>query len=142
LVDFKKTSFLIYLSLIVLYGFLSPDVKEVCIKNTCIRVVVASTELERQKGLMFRHSLPEDEGMLFVFEEEKIHAFWMKNMQFPLDIIWIDAAKRIVDIYKNALPCQDTCEALTPQVPARFVLEVNAGFVEENKIKAGDILDF
>ena len=91
---------------------------------------------------MFRKYLPEDRGMLFVFEEEKIHSFWMKNMLFPLDIIWMDNHKRIVDIYKEALPCKDLCKTITPKAQAKFVLEVNSGFVEKNQLKIGDSVGF
>ncbi len=91
---------------------------------------------------MYRKSLPQDKGMLFVFEKEKIHPFWMKNMRFPLDIIWLDANKKIVDIYQNAQPCKETCDSIIPKSAATFVLEVNAGFVEKNKIKVGDRFEF
>jgi uncharacterized membrane protein (UPF0127 family) len=91
---------------------------------------------------MYRNKLPQNKGMLFVFQEEQIHAFWMKNMRFPLDIIWADADKRIVDIRENALPCQESCPHIVPEFPAKFVLEVNAGFVENNNIQVGDKLEF
>jgi len=80
--------------------------------------------------------------MLFIFEKESLHSFWMKNMRFPLDIIWIDKDKKIVDIYKFALPCKDICKTITPSLKAKFVLEVNAGFVEKNNLKIGERLDF
>jgi uncharacterized membrane protein (UPF0127 family) len=91
---------------------------------------------------MYRNKLLQNRGMLFVFEEEKIHTFWMKNMRFPLDIIWIDSDKKIVEIYKDAQPCKETCDSIIPKSRAKFVLEVNAGFVEKYKIKAGDKLEF
>lgn len=80
--------------------------------------------------------------MLFVFEKEEVQSFWMKNMKFPLDIIWIDKDKRIVDIKINVLPCNGSCAGLMPQAKAQYVLEVNAGFTEKNRVKVGDRVDF
>lgn len=120
-----------------------PPIKEVCFQNICAQVEIADTESKRQLGLMFRKSLPENQGMLFIFEREDRYNFWMKNMQIPLDILWIDQDKRIVDIKTNVLPCKESpCEGLTPNANARYVLEVNAGFVEKNKVRAGDRVDF
>ena len=116
--------------------------KKVCIKDFCIQTELAATEKSRERGLMFRKSMPEDRGMLFVFEKEARLSFWMKNTRFPLDIIWIDQNKKIVDIYEYALPCKDVCKTITPQANAQFVLEVNAGFAEKHGIKVGDSLNF
>ncbi|MFH0826328.1 MAG: DUF192 domain-containing protein [Candidatus Omnitrophota bacterium] len=137
----KPTAFL-YLLLFILYASLSADAKEVCIKEACVVAEVALTDLEKQQGLMERETLAQDQGMLFEFEEEKVHAFWMKNMRFPLDIIWADADKRIVDIHENVPPCEAACPNIVPKAPARFVLEVPSGFVEKNKIQVGDSLEF
>lgn len=71
---------------------------------------------------------------------ETTYSFWMKNIQFPLDIIWIGRNKKIVDIYPGALPCEDICKGITPAAAAKFVLEVNSGFAEKNNIKVGDVL--
>lgn len=132
----------LFLLLFILYGFLPADAKEVCIKEACVEAEVASKDFEKQRGLMERENLAQDEGMLFVFEEEKLHAFWMKNMRFPLDIIWVDADKRIVGISENVPPCQELCPDIVPEFPAKFVLEVSSGFVEKNKIGVGDSLEF
>jgi uncharacterized membrane protein (UPF0127 family) len=91
---------------------------------------------------MFRKSLSDNQGMLFVFEREDSYSFWMKNMLIPLDIIWIDKDKRIVDIKTDVLPCKDSCQGIMPQENSRYVLEVNAGFVEKNKVRIGDKVDF
>lgn len=107
-----------------------------------MQVEIADTESKRQLGLMSRQSMPENQGMLFVFEKEETQSFWMKNMKFPLDIIWISEDKRIVDIKSNVLPCRDSCESIVPQAKAKYVLEVNAGFVERNKIRIGDEVSF
>lgn len=118
------------------------DIGRVYIGNTCIRVDIADSDSEREQGLMLRDGLDEDQGMLFIFEKEDIYCFWMKNMNFPLDIIWINKGNKIVDIKKN-VPCsQDNLEVLIPNESAIYVLEVNAGFADKNKIEIGDRIRF
>ena len=130
------------LSLCVAQPLPQKDIATVCIKDTCIQAEVVSAFAEREKGLMFRESLAEDRGMLFIFEEEGLYSFWMKNMRFPLDIIWLDLNKKIVEIKENVLPCSESCETLSPENKARYVLEVNAGFTRRNKIKVGESVRF
>jgi len=91
---------------------------------------------------MYRKELAKNKGMLFVFEKEVLPGFWMKNMEFPLDIIWINQDKRIIGINTNVFPCRDSCESIVPPDRIKYALEVNAGFVEKNQIKAGDRVDF
>ncbi len=117
--------------------------KKICINGVCIRAEFASSEQARQRGLMFRKSLGPDNGMLFVFRQEDYHGFWMKNMEFPLDIVWIGPDKKIVDIYHNAIPCQDnTCNIILPRYPGVFVLELNSGFARAYGISVGDKVSF
>jgi len=116
--------------------------KEACFEKVCLQAEIADTESKRRLGLMFREGLPENQGMLFVFEEEERQSFWMKNMKFPLDIIWISKDKLIVEIKSNVLPCRDSCESIVPQTKAKYVLEVNADFLERNRIEIGDRVDF
>ena len=107
-----------------------------------MRAELAQGAEETQRGLMFRKNLDQDKAMLFIYSETSRHAFWMKNMRFPLDIIWIGADRRINHIYKNAPPCKDICNDLIPPSPAQFVLEVNAGFTEKHQIQIGDRVKF
>ncbi len=109
--------------------------------NTEIRAEIADNPINRAKGLMFRKSLPENKGMLFVFNEENYHGFWMMNMSFPIDIIWINKEKKVVDITKNAQPCKIICPSYRPKEKAMYVLEVNANFTEEHKVKIGALLE-
>ena len=103
-----------------------------------IKVEIADDDLERQQGLMFRSFLEENGGMLFIFDDEKKHDFWMKNTLIPLDMIFINENKKIVDI-KYAQPCEkDPCELYEPLESAKYVLEVNGNFTIENSIKIGD----
>jgi len=130
------------LSLCVAQPLPQKDIATVCIKDTCIQAEVVSAFAEREKGLMFRESLGDDKGMLFIFEEEGLYSFWMKNMRFPLDIIWLDLNKKIVDIKENVMPCSGSCEILSPENKAKYVLEVNAGFTRRNKVKVGEVVRF
>ena len=105
----------------------------------CFFVEVARTEEQRQKGLMFRERMDKKEGVFFVFEKEDVYPFWMKNTLIPLDIIWIDKDFKVVFIFKNAQPCQkDPCPVLDPKISATYVLEINAGLVDDLDIRFGD----
>ena len=101
-------------------------------------VEIADTNEERAKGLMFRESLPENQGMLFVFEQPDRYGFWMKNTLIPLEMIFIDKNKKIVDII-HAVPCkQDPCISYIPKAAALYVVEVNEGYCAKYKISIGD----
>ena len=103
-----------------------------------VNVEIADDNEERTKGLMLREKLNENEGMLFVFENEGYQAFWMKNTLIPLDIIFIGKDLGIVDI-KNAVPCkEENCALYKSSKPAKYVLEVNDHFTIKNNIKIGD----
>ena len=96
---------------------------------------------EYEMGLMFRQQLPLNAGMLFAFNSEEPRTFWMKNTLIPLDMMFIDSNSKIVDIFENVPPCeQDQCPTYPSEQPAQYVLEVNAGFVNEKDVKIGDRL--
>lgn len=118
------------------------EVKEVCFKDACVHAEIADTPAQRQKGLMYKKALLESQGMLFIFKEEARHGFWMKNVNFPLDIIWMDGDRKVVDIKPDLQPCQETeiCSSFFPADKALYVLEVNSGFSDKHKIKIGDIM--
>ena len=106
--------------------------------DACLRVEVADTDAERQKGLMHRRSLPKVHVMLFIFPQEGVWGFWMKNTKIPLDIIWMDSAGKVVGIARNAQPSGlDQPPVLKNDRPAKFVLEANAGFADCHKIAVG-----
>jgi uncharacterized membrane protein (UPF0127 family) len=106
-------------------------------------VEIAQTPAQLQTGLMNREYLHENTGMLFIFKSEEKHSFWMKNMSFPIDIIWINANLKIVDITNEALPCRvEPCPTYTPSVPTKYVLEVPAGFAQKNLIETGQSIAF
>ena len=119
--------------------------KTVSIGLIKIQVQIADTTDKRTKGLSGTSSLKANEGMLFIFEGETNPVFWMKDMLIPLDIIWIGDGK-IVRIDKNVpIPAPNTTEnklkTYSAGAPIDYVLEVNAGFSDQNKIKVGDSLD-
>lgn len=111
--------------------------------NLNIQAEIAKNPYQLTKGLMFRKSLDENKGMLFIFPSESYQSFWMKNTKIPLDIIFISKDKKIVDIKENFLPCQQTfCPSYKSSSPAKYVLEVNADFVQKNKILIGEEVSF
>jgi len=115
----------------------------ICINNDCFFVELAKTREETVKGLMYRETLDQDKGMLFIFNEEREHSFWMKNTLIPLDIIWINEDKEVVDIRKDVQPCvQEECEIFRPSNKAKYVLELNAGQSDKTNIKIGDRFNF
>jgi hypothetical protein len=98
---------------------------------------------QRAKGLMFRDSMAADRGMLFLFEEEAIHSFWMKNVKFPIDILWLDREKMVVHLAKRVPPCRkDPCPTYSPVRSSLYVLELRAGRSDELGIRPGDRLEF
>jgi len=105
-----------------------------------IDVEIAETDETRQKGLMFRESMQDDQGMLFIFNIEEPQSFYMKNTIIPLDIIFIDSKKKIVKIHKNTTPFSE--KTLPSLKPAMFVVEVNAGFTDKFAIKEGSYIDY
>ncbi|MFA5386168.1 MAG: DUF192 domain-containing protein [Candidatus Paceibacterota bacterium] len=111
--------------------------------NLNIQAETAKNPYQLAKGLMFRKSLDENKGMLFTFPNEAYRSFWMKNTKIPLDLIFISKDKKIVDIKENFLPCSQTlCPSYKSILPAKYVLEVNAGFVQKNKVLIGEEMSF
>jgi len=105
-----------------------------------VQVELARTSQERERGLMFREQLDADSGMLFLYQQEGILAFWMRNTLIPLDMIFISADHRVVGIVENAEPQTDTVRKVDE--PSQFVLEVNGGFAAAHGIAAGTPVEF
>jgi uncharacterized membrane protein (UPF0127 family) len=106
-----------------------------------LNVLVADTDALRQKGLSKREILRDDEGMLFVFETLDRHELWMKDMYFPLDIIWLDENFKIIDINKGA-SIASYPNTFQPVSSAGFAIEVNSGYTSKNNVQVGDIVKF
>jgi uncharacterized membrane protein (UPF0127 family) len=107
------------------------------------RLELARTPEEQQMGLMFRESLPENAGMIFLFNDGGVHQFWMKNTMIPLDMIWLDPEGKVVFISANTPPCKaDPCPSFGPTTPAANVLEIAGGLAKKEKIEVGSVLKF
>jgi hypothetical protein len=116
-------------------------IEYVNIAGRAVKVELAETLEEQSLGLSGRYDLPEGEGMLFIFKTSGEHPFWMKEMNFPIDIIWIAEDGRVVYIKDSATP-ESFPEVYKPNEVAKYVLEVRAGFATENNLKVGDGVEF
>jgi len=144
--------FLILLSIVLLfflilgsYFLLKKNRAEVIFtnQNLVVKAELAETILEQSRGLMGRKSLLENEGMLFIFSNEEEQRFWMKNTLIPLDLIFISADKKIIEIKFNFEPCNKIeCPVYQSKEKAKYVLEVNAGFCERHRVRVGDDVEF
>ena len=147
--NLRKTIFIsinVSLFIIQLFTFYQSFAEEIVYSHAIVTtstgeeipVEVADTLKKRSLGLGKRTSLKKGWGMLFVFEKRKPHRFWMKDMQFPLDIIWLDN-HRIVHIIHNAKPANSMGEpeVMTSPVPVNFVLEIAAGRAAKLRLKTG-----
>lgn len=140
----EKRKFLILVSFLLLAIFVAGCNSEpyVSFGKTKVKVEIADTIEEMSKGLMYRDSLGKNKGMLFIFPEESTYAFWMKNVKFSLDIIFIDNRGKVVDII-SADPCnEDSCDYYLSNKPAKYALEVNKGFAGEHNININDLVQF
>jgi uncharacterized membrane protein (UPF0127 family) len=107
------------------------------------RLELARTPEEQGQGLMFRESLPDKTGMLFLFDDKGVHRFWMKNTMIPLDMVWMDAEGKVLFVSADTPPCRaDPCPTYGLDSPAASVLEVAAGRAAKEKIVVGSILRF
>ena len=116
----------------------------IAVKDKKIEVEIAVTPAEQQRGLMFRDHLDADKGMLFIFDEEQVLSFWMKNTRINLSIAYIGANKKIIDI--QDMKARSQLETSEPVVypskgRAQFALEMNQGWYKKNGIKIGDSVD-
>jgi uncharacterized membrane protein (UPF0127 family) len=105
-----------------------------------LNIEIADDEYQTQTGLMYRKSMKDDQAMLFIFEDEIPRAFYMKNTQFALDIIFIDSDRKVVNIHKDANPLDHT--SLPSEGPAQYVLEVNAGLSNTWALESGDFVEW
>lgn len=103
-----------------------------------LEIEIADDDYQRETGLMYRTSLKKNRGMLFVFDDEQPRGFYMKNTNIPLDLIFLNANNKIVSISKNTRP--QSLETIESEIPAQYVLEVNAGLAEEWDLQVGDSL--
>ena len=118
-----------------------PQYKKTSISINGFKVLLAlaSTDEQRIKGLSGLEKLNESEGMLFLFDQPSKQGFWMNEMKFPIDIIWLDSNSRVVHIEKNLKPCTlfMACHVYSPQVDSLYVLELRSGFTNDHSINNG-----
>ena len=105
-----------------------------------LNIEIADTEYETQTGLMYRNSMNANDAMLFVFSNQIPRSFYMKNTRIPLDIIYLDDTNTVVSFQENAKPFDES--SLPSGVPAKYVLEVNAGLVKQWLLGVGDKMEF
>lgn len=103
-------------------------------------IEIADTDFDIETGLMYRDSMEDNQGMLFVFQDVIPRYFFMKNTKIPLDIIYLDESKKIVSFQKNAKPMDET--SLPSNLPAKYVLEINAGLSDAWSLAIGDIISY
>ena len=105
---------------------------------------IAASNEQRTKGLSVKGGLAENEGMLFVFDTQGEQTFWMKDMKFPIDIIWIDSNKTVIHIENNLPPCsfEVLCPTYKPDEDSLYVLETVGGYAEKHHIAQGTRVEF
>jgi len=107
------------------------------------KVEIADTDEKQIRGLMFRKFIPDDFGMLFLYKDEDIRGFWMKNTLVHLDLIYLNRDKQVVDMFINIPPCEsDPCKTYASKKPAKYVLELRGNRARELNIKKGDSIFF
>jgi uncharacterized protein len=107
---------------------------------TAIDIEIADDDLKRERGLMFRRQMELNHGMLFIFAEEELRSFWMKNTYLPLDILYLNAQRKIIRIHENVATLNE--RSVPSEMPAKYVVEVNAGFCALYGIQLGDWISF
>jgi len=110
--------------------------RTITIGGVSIAVEVADTEVLREQGLSGRSDIPDGKGMLFVFDTDGLWSIWMKDMRFPIDIVWADADGKVITVANNVAP-ETYPEVFSPSLPARYVLELPAGFAAAQGIVEG-----
>ena len=105
-----------------------------------LNIEIANTPYERETGLMYRTNMEKNQGMLFIFDEESVLTFYMKNTYISLDLIFINGKREIISIYKNAKP--NDLSSISSKLPSKYVLEVIHGVSDNLNLKIGDIINY
>ncbi len=128
-------------ALSIVWVFLRPTGPQVCVEDFCVHVEAVSRKEQMIRGLQGRESLGPEQGMLFIFKEEGLHRFWMKDMKMSIDMIWLDRFGKVVSIGEDIKPCMaDPCTVYAPAASSLYVLEVQSGFSRRHGLEAGDTL--
>ena len=129
--------------LILLLSGCQQNQHKVTINDIAFYIELADDDNERAMGLMYRKQMADEEGMLFIFPNSQYRAFWMKNTLIPLDILYFDQNRKLINISENTPPCKNTttrCPNYPSKKPAKYVLEINAGLSKKHGFNAGDEL--
>jgi len=119
----------------------TPTGSHVVLAGHSFSVEIAATDAARERGLMYRTHLAAGHGMLFVYPNAQLRYFWMKHTLIPLDILFFDAQRRLINVSADTPPCKaDPCPTYVSATPAQYVLELNAGVAEKLAVKPGDLL--
>lgn len=123
---------------IISYGLVF-ERKQMILSNKRLNAMIADTPRKMTVGLMFRKPMKHNECMLFIFPDDGSHPIWMKNMRFSIDILWLDDKMRVVSIIESAKPLSGfDLTSYKSKKPSKYVVELNSGFVRENRIRIGD----
>ena len=136
-------SVMVLIALFFVFTHKSGDLKPktLSIGDAVIVIDIADNEILREKGLSGRQTLSDSSGMLFIFPEVSTPGFWMKEMLFPLDIIWISEDKKVVSVSENLKP-ESYPSVFYPTGPVKYVLEVPTGFSQKHNVSIGEPLSF
>ncbi len=115
--------------------------KEVKLGDELFVLEIADTFALQERGLSYRQSLAPQTGMLFVFDDPGVHYFWMKDMNFSIDIIWLDADKKVVHI-EHSLSPSTYPNSFGPETPTQYVIEIPAGEAKSSGLSKGDVVSF
>ena len=114
-------------------------------KTLISKIERADSYFAKARGLMFRSGLEEGQGMLFTFPSEDRVGIWMLFMRFPIDLVYLDSGKRVIDVFENIRPVSlnpRTWKVYYPKQPAKYILELRQGTVKETGTEIGDVLEF
>lgn len=129
---------LIVVIIVVTFAIKSQNADSTVVINSHkINIEIATTSQEKARGLCCRDSLPENSGMLFVYDTPGLYSFWMKDTQVPLDMYWINEDKKIVHIEHNVSPDSYPRQYVSEN-PAKYILETNAGYARRHGISVGN----
>lgn len=126
--------FFIFLAFFIVYIQMVEKRISLVLGDGIFNVLVVSDDASRQKGLGGKDSIADNEGLMMNFSSDSKWGIWMKDMKFPIDIVWLDSNKKVVDIVKNVKPDEPTGTVHRPRKPARYVLEFKAGTVDNKAI--------
>jgi len=150
----RRTRFLLAAAVLALSGCGSGEtgsVKDLNMRRvtlpdgTKIRAELVTNEVDLMRGLKYRESLPENAGMLFAYAKPGFYRFWMHEVKFRIDILWLDRERRSVQLVHDLPPCPgpaESCPVYGGDFSALYVLELNSGMAKKHNLKPGMVVDF